>query len=251
MIEQIMYFALGALVATFVALLVLPAVWHRAVRLTTRRVEAAVPVSIFEIQADKDQQRAFFALNQRRLELQADAMRETIAGHAATIEHQRQRVAQLEAALSDLQRQRQQLEGTLAEQSVLLGEVQDQLADAQSAQIPETPPLAPRPGEERELQEAAIALSIAPLRAEQERLQAAVLAAAPAKTPPAHLKTELKDVAARLTAMVARMEGVASPIPALVADAQSDDHESLAARIRDQLTPEAETEPAAPLAASA
>ncbi len=95
-----MFFALGVLIATLVALLVLPAVWHRAVRLTTRRVEAAVPVSIFEIQADKDQQRAAFALNQRRLELQVEQTRETIVSHAAAIEKQRQRIFDLERDLA-------------------------------------------------------------------------------------------------------------------------------------------------------
>ena len=95
-----MFFALGMLIATLVALLVLPAVWHRAVRLTTRRVEAAVPVSIFEIQADKDQQRAAFALNQRRLELQVEQTRETIVSHAAAIEKQRLRIFELERDLA-------------------------------------------------------------------------------------------------------------------------------------------------------
>ncbi len=124
-----MYFTLGVLIATLVALLVLPAVWHRAVRLTTKRVEAAVPISIFEVQADKDQQRAFFALNQRRLELQTDAMRETITAHAATIETQRQRTFALETELKALQAQYHLATATGAERDVLLGEIQDQLAD--------------------------------------------------------------------------------------------------------------------------
>ncbi|MEP9366655.1 hypothetical protein [Xanthobacter sp. VNH20] len=100
MIEQIMYFALGVLGATLVALMVLPAVWHRAVRLTTRRIEAAVPISMFEIQAEKDQQRAGFALNQRRLELQLDAVRESVVAHARTIEQHRLRVVELDKALA-------------------------------------------------------------------------------------------------------------------------------------------------------
>ncbi|MFG1384029.1 coiled-coil domain-containing protein [Xanthobacter versatilis] len=133
MIEQIMYFTLGVLIATLIALLVLPAVWHRAVRLTTKRVEAAVPISIFEVQADKDQQRAFFALNQRRLELQTDAMRETITAHAATIETQRQRTFALEGELKALQAQYHLATATGAERDVLLGEIQDQLADRTAA----------------------------------------------------------------------------------------------------------------------
>ncbi|MFS8037728.1 hypothetical protein ACI7BZ_12345 [Xanthobacter sp. AM11] len=133
MIEQIMYFSLGVLLATLVALLVLPAVWHRAVRLTTRRVEAAVPISIFEVQADKDQQRAFFALNQRRLELQTDAMRDAVVAHAATIETQRQRIFELEGDLAELRTRHDLAQATGAERDVVLGEIQDQLADRTAA----------------------------------------------------------------------------------------------------------------------
>ena len=95
-----MLFGLGVLSATLIALLVLPAVWHRAVRLTTRRVEAAVPISIFEVQADKDQQRAAFAVSQRRLELQLDQARNTLVAQATTIERQRQRIFNLEQQLT-------------------------------------------------------------------------------------------------------------------------------------------------------
>ena len=124
-----MYFLLGVLMATLVALLVLPAVWHRAVRLTTRRVEAAVPVSIFEVQADKDQQRAFFALNQRRLELQLDSLRENLVAQAATIETQRQKIHDLQRTFTDLDTRHALLTATGAERDVLLGEVQDQASD--------------------------------------------------------------------------------------------------------------------------
>jgi chromosome segregation ATPase len=68
MIEAIMFFALGFLGATLIALVTLSAVWHRAVRLTTKRIEGAIPLSMTEIQADKDQLRAEFAMSTRRLE---------------------------------------------------------------------------------------------------------------------------------------------------------------------------------------
>lgn len=91
-----MYFVLGALVAALVALLVLPAVWHRAVRLTTKRVEAMVPVSLFEVEAGRDQQRAQFAITECRLDMQLQALRTTIAEQATTLEHQRLRLLELE-----------------------------------------------------------------------------------------------------------------------------------------------------------
>lgn len=72
MIEAIMYSAIGFLTATLLALLTLPAVWRRAVRLTRKRIEGAIPVSIAEVQADKDEQRALFAVGIRRLEMEVE-----------------------------------------------------------------------------------------------------------------------------------------------------------------------------------
>jgi chromosome segregation ATPase len=75
MIELIMFFALGFLSASLVALVLLSAVWHRAVRLTTKRIEGAIPVSMAEIQADKDQLRAEFAMSTRRLETSVEHLK--------------------------------------------------------------------------------------------------------------------------------------------------------------------------------
>src|SRR6201989_557095 len=67
MIEPIMYLAIGFLVSMLFGLMIVPLVHNRAVRLTTRRLEAATPLSMAEIQADKDQLRAEFAMSARRL----------------------------------------------------------------------------------------------------------------------------------------------------------------------------------------
>lgn len=75
MIELVMFFALGFLAASLIALVLLSAVWHRAVRLTTKRIEGAIPVSMAEIQADKDQLRAEFAMSTRRLETSVDHLK--------------------------------------------------------------------------------------------------------------------------------------------------------------------------------
>ena len=78
-IENIMYFALGVLVAGLLALIILPAVWRRAVRLTKKRIEAATPMTMAEFRADKDQLRAEFALSTRRLEMNVEALRRRLA----------------------------------------------------------------------------------------------------------------------------------------------------------------------------
>src|SRR6185369_16857106 len=75
MIEPIMYFGIGFLVAALVGLVVVPLVHGRAVRLTMRRLEAATPLSMAEIQADKDQLRAEFAMSTRRLEVSVENLK--------------------------------------------------------------------------------------------------------------------------------------------------------------------------------
>ena len=46
MIEPIMYFGFGFLAASLLALVIVPLVHNRAVRLTMRRVEASMPLSM-------------------------------------------------------------------------------------------------------------------------------------------------------------------------------------------------------------
>src|SRR5947199_196417 len=66
MIEPIMYFGVGFLAAALLGLIIVPFVHGRAVRLTVRRLEAATPLSMAEIQADEDQ-----------LEVKVNTLRET------------------------------------------------------------------------------------------------------------------------------------------------------------------------------
>jgi chromosome segregation ATPase len=85
MIEPIMYFGLGALAAALIALVIIPFVHARAVRLTTRRLEAATPLSMAEIQADKDQLRAEFAMSTRRLEMSVEQLKTKTTGQLAEL----------------------------------------------------------------------------------------------------------------------------------------------------------------------
>jgi len=75
MIEPIMYFVIGFLVAALIGIVVIPLVHGRAVRLTMRRLEAATPLSMAEIQADKDELRAEFAMSTRRLEMSVEQLK--------------------------------------------------------------------------------------------------------------------------------------------------------------------------------
>jgi chromosome segregation ATPase len=85
MIEPIMYLAIGFLVSMLFGLMIVPLVHNRAVRLTTKRLEAATPLSMAEIQADKDQLRAEFAMSARRLEMSVDQLRNKTTSQLAEL----------------------------------------------------------------------------------------------------------------------------------------------------------------------
>jgi chromosome segregation ATPase len=75
MVEPVMFFGIGFLFAALIGVVIIPFVQARAVRLTMRRLEAATPLSMAEIQADKDQLRAEFAMSTRRLEMSVEQMK--------------------------------------------------------------------------------------------------------------------------------------------------------------------------------
>ena len=71
-IQSIMLTALGFLSAVLLALLIAPAFWRRAVRLTTRRLKEQLPLSDAEIRADKDRLRAEYAIRVHKLEMKVE-----------------------------------------------------------------------------------------------------------------------------------------------------------------------------------
>src|SRR6266481_609423 len=85
MVEPIMYLAIGFLLSMLFGLMIVPLVHNRAVRLTTRRLEAATPLSMAEIQADKDQLRAEFAMSARRLEMNVEQLRNRTTSQLAEL----------------------------------------------------------------------------------------------------------------------------------------------------------------------
>jgi chromosome segregation ATPase len=149
MIEPIMYIGIGFLLASLLAVMLLPLVHKRAVRLTARRIEAATPMSIAEIQAEKDHLRAENAMAMRRLELLVEDTRSNAAaqlgeiGKKAEIMHRLKveieekgaAIARLESSERSLQEQLQQTQSELASKTSLLREVQKTLAEKESTVI--------------------------------------------------------------------------------------------------------------------
>jgi chromosome segregation ATPase len=101
MIEPIMYFGIGFLVATLIGLIIIPLVHGRAVRLTMRRLEAATPLSMAEIQADKDQLRAEFAMSTRRLEMSVEQLQNRTTAQLAELSRKTDAINRLKAELGE------------------------------------------------------------------------------------------------------------------------------------------------------
>jgi hypothetical protein len=101
MIESIMYFGIGFLVAALLGLLFIPPVHNRAVRLTTKRLEASTPLSIAEIRADKDQLRAEFAVSIRRLEMRIERLKTQTTTQRAELGKKTDAINQLKQELAE------------------------------------------------------------------------------------------------------------------------------------------------------
>jgi chromosome segregation ATPase len=126
LIEQAMIFALGFLVAGLLALLFLPAVQRRAARLSARRLEMLLPLSMEEIVAERDQLRAEFAVDRRRIEQKLEAAAEAEALHMGEIGRQTAAINELNGQLS-----------ATREELRVLGEAKDalhrEMAEAEAA----------------------------------------------------------------------------------------------------------------------
>jgi chromosome segregation ATPase len=101
MIEPIMFFGIGFLVASLIGLVFMPLVHGRAVRLTARRLEASTPLSMAEIQADKDQLRAEFAMSTRRLELAVEGMKARTTNQLAELSKKGDTINRLKVELGE------------------------------------------------------------------------------------------------------------------------------------------------------
>ncbi|MER9435310.1 hypothetical protein [Mesorhizobium sp. M0618] len=101
MVQSVLFFVLGFLCAGFLALMVAPAIWRRAVALTRRRVESSIPLTQTEIQADKDRIRAEYAMTTRRLEIGVKALREKAAEQLVEINRGREAIKGLAVERTD------------------------------------------------------------------------------------------------------------------------------------------------------
>ena len=145
-LEVALYFVLGFLVAGLLALMVSPIIWNRAVELTRQKIESSVPLSINEIQADKDQLRAEFAMSTRRLEMSIDELREKASTQLIEINRKRDQSAKYDAdmkerlnTIKELEAKASDLRASLASREAQLEELttKQQKLEAQFAETSE------------------------------------------------------------------------------------------------------------------
>ncbi|MFV0298701.1 MAG: hypothetical protein ACK5JT_21570, partial [Hyphomicrobiaceae bacterium] len=133
-IQAGMLAALGFLSAILLALLMAPAFWSRAVRLTTKRLKETMPLSEREIEADRDRIRAEYAIKMHKLETLVDQVKTAAIRQQIEINRRDAHVNMLEANLEEVkanyeeaQNARRVLEQTITDR---LPEVETRLSDA-------------------------------------------------------------------------------------------------------------------------
>ncbi len=99
MIEAVMLAALGFLIASFLWLIMLPAISRRAERLARRRAELTFPLSVDEIAAERDHLRAEFAVRQRELERRVEDSQEIKASALKNVGVRDMQISELKTTL--------------------------------------------------------------------------------------------------------------------------------------------------------
>lgn len=123
-----MLVALGFLSASLLALAALPALSRRADRLARRRAEAAFPLSLAEIAADRDHLRAELAVRERALEQKAESGFAAKAGAMSEIGRRDMTIGRLETDLGERKQRIGVLEAELGQRTQELAETRESLS---------------------------------------------------------------------------------------------------------------------------
>jgi len=103
-IQSVMLVLLGFLAAALFVLLLVPAYWRRAVRLTTRQLRQSMPLTDAEIRADKDRIRAEYAIKVHQLEAQAEKAALASARQQIELNRRDAAISALEGEITTLRR---------------------------------------------------------------------------------------------------------------------------------------------------
>jgi chromosome segregation ATPase len=127
LIEAVMLVALGFLSASLMGLAALPALARRADRLARKRAEAAFPLSLAEIAADRDHLRAELAMQARALEQKAESGFAAKAGAMGEIGRRDMSIGRLERELGERDARIAGLEDDLSATRTDLADTRDAL----------------------------------------------------------------------------------------------------------------------------
>ncbi len=102
MIQAVLLIALGFLTASLIGILVAPALWHRASRLSRKRLEQTIPVTLSEIEAAQDQLKASYAMRMRRLETALASAKQKAAAQLVGNSRLQMQIVALKDQIADL-----------------------------------------------------------------------------------------------------------------------------------------------------
>lgn len=135
MSHLVLSFILGFLVATGLALAILPRLWRRSAALARKRIVASMPLSREELQAEIDAVNAGHAMSMRRLEMKAEAIKRKAAEDFVEINSLREQVKVLQEhgtgrdeTLSTSEQEREALAAALAAREADLEKISSRLA---------------------------------------------------------------------------------------------------------------------------
>ncbi|MCC5779090.1 hypothetical protein H7H48_08510 [Nitratireductor sp. B36] len=139
MITTILLILLGFFIAGFLALALAPLVWRRAVRLTTKRIEASMPLSTNELEAEKDRLRASHAMAARRLEMNIESLNAKTSSQLVEIARLSDEARQLaedrdaqDKVIAELRSETEKQRTALAENAEVISMLETKLEEALS-----------------------------------------------------------------------------------------------------------------------
>ncbi|WP_295896863.1 hypothetical protein [uncultured Bartonella sp.] len=238
LIQSVLFFILGVAATTLVLILLAPAIWRRALYLARKVLASEVPMSLTEIEADRDFLRARHAVelvdrdekfarlaekfdNQKR---EFDHVKEQLF-RLSDAEHRATALAeQLSEKSEELDNEKCVVETFKKNEGKTVDEIRDLVIEERHARMIEKT-------RENELLE--LHKEVARLNEQLELSQEAARANKVKKAEMNGLREEIMDMAAKFAATTAIKEGASSPIVELVENARG--KKSLAARIKKDL----------------
>lgn len=125
-IQSAVFFVLGALCAGLLALLIAPMLLRRARRLAKAEIESSLPLSLNELQSEKDRLRADLAMQMRKLEVDAKAARAQATEQTILLDRGKEEIRQLNEVVKGHGVRIAALEVELADTRARLGEREEQ-----------------------------------------------------------------------------------------------------------------------------